>query len=169
MNFNLLPAYEKSISLTPRGVIEIKTLPPMTVLQTKEAGSYFVEDNRMFRSLFRYISEKDISMTTPVTVDVEPGAMRFIVSKKDLDRADEPTDNVAVVQLPERTVVSIGYNGRYTKKNYEKHLGMLEEWLQDHASEWEVAGDPIAVYWDGPYKFPAWKKAEVMIPIKRDE
>jgi len=34
--------------------------------------------------------------------------------------------------------------------------------LAENASEWEAAGEPVAVYWDGPFKLAAWKQAEVV-------
>ncbi len=164
-----LPAYEQAMDQTPKGEIEIKTVPAMTAIETQSDESYFDEDNGMFRKLFRYISQKDISMTTPVTVDVNPGAMRFIVGEKDLERADADTNDVKVVQLPERKVVSIGYNGRYNEKNYKLHLKQLRSWLEENADSWEANGEPIGVYWDGPFKLSNWKKAEVMIPVKAVE
>jgi effector-binding domain-containing protein len=166
----VLPAYEEAIARTQKGTVEVKTVPELTVIEVREeSGGYFDEDNKMFRKLFRYISDKDIAMTTPVTVDVKPGAMRFIVSKSDLEKADENTSDVSVITIPERTVVSIGYNGSYSEENYEKHLKLLQAWLEKHEDEWVADGDPIGVYWDGPFKLSAWKKAEVMIPVRKVE
>lgn len=163
-----LPAYEEAMDRTVKGTIEIKTLPELTFIEAKEKeGTYFDKDNKMFRKLFRYISSKDIAMTTPVTVDVNPGAMRFMISEKDLEKANENTEDVQIVTLPERTVVSIGYNGRYNEKNYDKHLKKLTAWLDENKSKWIANGEPIAVYWDGPFKFSPWKKAEVMIPVQK--
>jgi len=163
-----LPAYEEAMDRTDKGTIELKTLPELTFIEAKEKeGTYFDKDNKMFRKLFRYISSKDISMTTPVTVDVNPGAMRFMISEEDLEKADENTEDVQVITLPERKVVSIGYNGRYNEKNYDKHLEKLTAWLEENKSEWLANGEPIAVYWDGPFKLSPWKKAEVMIPIRK--
>jgi effector-binding domain-containing protein len=162
-----LPAYEKSMEQTPKGTIEVKTIPALTALEATAEGSYFDADNKMFRKLFRYISDKEIAMTTPVTVDVDPGAMRFLVGKSDLEKANADTENVKIINVPEQTVVSIGYNGRYSKENYDKHLLKLQTWLAENASEWEAAGEPVAVYWDGPFKLAAWKQAEVMIPIRK--
>ncbi|WFB36883.1 heme-binding protein [Kiritimatiellota bacterium B12222] len=162
-----LPAYEQSMTQTPKGTIEVKTLPAMTAIEAREDGNYFEKDNKMFRKLFRYISDKDISMTTPVIVDVDPGAMRFLISEPEIKKADESTESVQIIPLPEQSVVSIGYNGKYSQKNYDRHLAQLESWLTENEAEWIVVGEPIAVYWDGPFKLSAWKQAEVMIPIQK--
>lgn len=66
-------------------------------------------------------------MTTPVTVDVDPGVMRFVVAKDDLEKAIESTEKVSVRLIPERIVVSVGYNGRYSKKNYEAQIKKLTQ------------------------------------------
>lgn len=160
-----LSAYEEAFERTQKGVIEVKTIPSLHMIEAQDEKGYFDADNKMFRKLFRYISENDIAMTTPVTVDVSPGAMRFIVGETDEEKASKDTSEVNVIRVPERTVVSIGYNGSYTQKNYEKHLQTLKAWLKDNAEIWQAAGEPIAVYWDGPFKLPAWKKAEILIPI----
>lgn len=163
----LTMAYEESMDRTEKNIIEVKVIPEVTALQAVSENSYFDADNGLFRKLFRYISDKDIAMTTPVTVDVDPGAMRFLVAADDLPKADENTAAVQVVTLPERTVVSIGYNGRYNRKNYDKHLKKLQAWLEANQAEWQADGEPVAVYWDGPFKLAAWKKAEVMIPVRK--
>lgn len=161
-------SYEEAMDRTSKGEIEVKTVPEMTVIEaTSEEGTYFDKDNRLFRKLFRYISDKDIAMTTPVTVDVSPGAMRFVVSDTEVEKADEDTTDVKVMSLPERQVVSIGYNGRYNEANYKKHLVKLKAWLEKNETKWKASGEPIAVYWDGPFKLGPWKRAEVMIPVEK--
>jgi len=161
-------SYEEAMDRTPKGEIEVKTVPAMTVIEaTSKDGSYFDKDNQLFRKLFRYISDKDIAMTTPVTVDVSPGAMQFVVSETELEKADEDTKDVKVLTLPERQVVSIGYNGRYSETNYRKHLARLKAWLDTQDTKWKATGEPIAVYWDGPFKLGPWKRAEVMIPVEK--
>ncbi len=161
-------AYEEAMERTTKGEIEVKTVPAMTVIEaTSEEGTYFDKDNKLFRKLFRYISDKDIAMTTPVTVDVSPGAMQFVVSESEVEKANEDTTDVTVLQIPERKVVSIGYNGRYSEQNYRRHLTKLQAWLEKHDTSWKATGDPIAVYWDGPFKLGPWKRAEVMIPVEQ--
>ena len=159
-------AYEEAFDRTLKGTIEVKTIPELQVIEATDENGYFDADNQMFRKCFRYISRNDIAMTTPVTVDVKPGAMRFIIGEEDQEKATEGTTEVSVLTIPERTVVSIGYNGRYNQKNYDKHLERLQAWLEERQNEWTVVGDPIAVYWDGPFKLAAFKKAEIMIPVE---
>ena len=165
MTLTSLLGYEEAFERTNKGKIEVKTIPSLHMIEATDEKGYFDADNKMFRKLFRYISENDIAMTTPVTVDVSPGSMRFIVGQTDEEKAEIDTTDVSVIRVPERTVVSIGYNGSYTQRNYEKHLKTLQAWLKEHQDTWQATGEPIAVYWDGPFKLPAWKKAEILIPI----
>ena len=77
-------AYESMHEKTPVGKIVVVDLPVRTALETSTDKSYFSENNGLFRKLFRYINQNDISMTTPVEADIKPGKMRFFVGFKDL-------------------------------------------------------------------------------------
>ena len=165
-SFTAAFAAEPVLPATPREKIEIKILPERIALQSESGERYFSSENELFRKLFRYISSHDIAMTTPVTVDVEAGRMRFFVGEDDAEKAGESTKDVLVLPLEPRTVVSIGYGGRYTEDNYEKALAKLQAWLEAHQDQWEQTGDPLAVYWNGPMTPGFFKRAEVMIPVK---
>ena len=68
---------------TPVGKILVLNLPERTAMEASTEKSYFSEGNGLFRKLFRYINQNDISMTTPVEADIDPGKMRFFVGNKD--------------------------------------------------------------------------------------
>ena len=71
---------------TPVGKIQIIDIPQRVALETSSQKSYFSEDNGLFRKLFKYINNNDLSMTTPVEAEINPGKMRFFVGKKDLEK-----------------------------------------------------------------------------------
>ena len=158
-------SYEKAFDTTKPGKVEIKDIPALIALEASEDGAYFDKGNNTFMKLFRYISANDVKMTTPVSVDVDEGTMRFFVGTKDQKKGLENTETVKVVEIPARTVVSIAYRGGYHERNYTKHVSRLTKWLETNPS-WEAAGEPVAVYWNGPMMPSAMKHAVVMIPVK---
>ena len=76
-------AYENMHDKTPVGKILVFDLPARLAMKATTEKSYFSENNGLFRKLFRYINQNDISMTTPVEADINPGKMRFFVGNKD--------------------------------------------------------------------------------------
>jgi len=154
--------YEK----TPVNTIRLVTVPGSVVIRSTGVGDYFSSSNELFRTLLRYISSNDISMTAPVVAEIDPGVMQFYVGDKDVSRALTDTMNVVVERLPERLVAAIGFRGGYSRKNYESALEKLEEWLGERP-ELRIAGKPYAVYWDPPFVPSLVKRSEVHIPVKK--
>ena len=72
-----LHAYDSMHEKTPVGDIKILDLPERLALEASSTGSYFQENNGLFRKLFRFISTNDVSMTTPVEADIKPGKIRI--------------------------------------------------------------------------------------------
>jgi effector-binding domain-containing protein len=168
MSSQLASAYERAFPKTNVGTIEIKTVPAAQLLVAHGEGNYFDENNNLFRPLFRYIQANDISMTTPVEAEISPGTMYFYVGTERADKKLESTDEVSVIQLPERTVLSLGVRGRYNAENFNEaektltdHLAKLDDWVQ--------AGPPRAIYWNGPFTLGFLKRSEVHIPIKSNQ
>ena len=159
-----LIAYESMQDKTPVGKIVIIDLPKRLALEAKTEGAYFDSDNGLFRKLFRYISNNDVSMTTPVEADINPGKMRFFVGKKDLSKNLMSNNYVDVITLPNRKAVSIGTRGGYSKKNFLENKNMLEVWLSKN-KQFSQNGDAYAVYWNGPFVPGFFKRSEVHIPI----
>lgn len=158
-------ADKQSFPRTEPGVIETKTLPAGRLLESSGEGNYFNQSNRLFRPLFRYISRHDISMTTPVEAQIEPGKMYFWVSPEQVDKARDDSDNVRVVDIPERTVAAIGVRGGYSKSNFEEAQALLLQWINEEESL-EAVGEPFAVYWNGPFT-PWFRKVfEVQVVVK---
>ncbi|MEM9159067.1 MAG: heme-binding protein [Verrucomicrobiota bacterium] len=156
-------AYEK----TQPGVFEVKTLPAGKLLEAKmEEGAYFDSSNTLFRPLFRYISNNSISMTVPVEAKMDPGAMYFWVDPSEEEKAASDTSNVAVLEVPERVVASLGYRGRYTESNYMEVKAALVERLNNR-DDLKMIGEPYCVFWNSPMMPGFLKTFEVQVEIEQ--
>ncbi len=71
---------------------------------------------------------------------------------------------VRVVDTAPVTVISIGMRGPYGSQLVRKGLNRLEVWLANQ-SEWRAAGDPRALYYNGPDVPTARLWSEVQIPV----
>ena len=159
-------AYEQAFPKTTVETIEVKVLPPATLFASTSDAHYIERNNSLFRPLFRYIQAHDIAMTTPVEAEMQPGVMYFYIGGDASERELPETDEVDVVQLPERKVLSIGIRGSYNAKNFAKGEARLREWLAGQ-SDYIAAGPARAVYWNGPFTLGLLKRSEVHIPIHR--
>jgi len=164
-SLNPLTAYEAMHEKTPVGEIMALDLPKRVALEAKTSGPYFQSDNGLFRKLFRFISKNDISMTTPVEADINPGKMRFFVGNKDMAKQIASTQDVEVITLDARKVVSIGARGSYSMKRFEQNKEKLLQWVAKQ-TKYEVIGEAYAVYWDGPFVLGFFKRSEVHLPVK---
>jgi DNA gyrase inhibitor GyrI len=158
-------AYEQAFEKTPVGEIEVRVLPPARLLVSEMRGKYFDRSGTLFNRLFDYIKQNRVSMTVPVEGDVDQAAMRFHLGS-DAPLALDETDLVRIEIVPERRVASIGGKGSYKKDNVNQARARLEDWLNAQEA-WVPAGDPYAVYWNGPFTPWFMKRFEVHIPVER--
>ena len=158
-------AYESMHEKTPVGKIQIIDIPQRVALETSSQKSYFSEDNGLFRKLFKYINNNDLSMTTPVEAEINPGKMRFFVGKKDLEKDFKNSSQVIVRKLPPLKVVTIGIRGSYSEKRFNENLTKLSKWLTEN-KKYESVGDAYGVYWNGPFVPGPFKRSEIHIPIR---
>lgn len=161
-----LNAYESMHEKTPVNQIKILELPARIALESKTDDSYFMKDNGLFRSLFKYISRNDIAMTTPVEADMNPGKMRFFVGDKDKSKNLKSNEAVKVYKINAKKVVSIGIRGNYSEKNFFKNKIKLDTWLKKN-KDYVQAGAAYAVYWNGPFVPGFLKRSEIHIPIRK--
>ena len=159
---------EQAFKKTPAGKIEIKVIPESTVLVAEASGNYYGGRNDLFRRLFSYISENNVSMTVPVEARVENAQMKFYVGTKDKIKALKDQGSVQVVTVPQRTVLSIGIRGTYSESNFVRAKATLEQWLTDN-KEYRQAGEAYAVFWDAPFMPWFLKRSEVHITVDKIE
>lgn len=163
----LAQAYEAAYPMTVAGFCEIKTLPAGTILRTSSQKAYFDGNNDLFMRLFRTINENKVPMTVPVEAKMKPGTMIFYLDPASVPRKDlKLPKEVARQNVPARTVASIGIRGGYSRESYEKNLEKLREWIKTQQNV-RVAGEPYAVYWNGPFTLAPFKRSEIHLPVAR--
>ena len=158
-------AYEQAFPKTGAGALEIKTLPAARLIASQTDRAYFEDGNGLFRPLFRYISSRDISMTTPVEAEIEPGVMYFYIGSDVSAETLDSTDQVSLHELPERLVASHGVRGSYSKRNFDKAASTLRTWLNENP-KYEATGVPRGIFWNGPFTPGFFKRFEVHIPVR---
>lgn len=161
-------AYEEAFEATAAGEFEVKALPSGLLLKARaeEGAGYFESGGRLFRPLFRYISDRDIAMTVPVEAGILPGEMYFWISPSERAKVDGPTEEVEVIEMPARMVASYGLRGGYLEANFRDGEAALRAWLETQ-NEWVAVGESGMVYWNGPFVPWFLKRSEVHIPVMR--
>lgn len=159
-----LMAAQEAFPPTQPGVSEVKVLPAGVLLKSQGKGNYFAEDNQLFGPLFRYISSRDIAMTTPVEAQIDQAAMYFWVAPSEEAKVTGNAAAVEVVRVPERRVASRGARGGYSQDNFVRTRDELLAWIATQPGL-EIAGEPYAVYWNGPITPWFAKRSEVHVPV----
>jgi hypothetical protein len=160
---------------TPPGAIDLKRYPSVRRAEGSRRSAPDRGRNGAFFSLFRHIQRRDIAMTSPVEMDY-PGwsgdassapqawTMSFLYRTPDTGPMERSGD-VRVVDTMPLTVVSVGLRGKYGRATEDRGLQQLSAWL-DGQDQWERAGSPRALYYNGPYIRDSRKWAEIQIPVR---
>lgn len=159
-----MTAVEQAFPKTAVGIAEIKTLPAAHLIASQSDRPYFSNGNGLFRPLFRYISSRDIAMTTPVEAEIEPGVMYFYIGEGAIEKAQKGTDEVTIHEVPARTVASIGKRGGYSEGNFRDAEAELRLWIADQDG-YTITGEARGVFWNGPFIPGMFKRYEVHIPV----
>lgn len=161
---SMISAAEQAFPKTPIGEIEVKQLPAATLAACRGETGYFERSSSLFGPLFRYIQTNGIAMTTPVEAEIQPGVMYFYIGSDAAQRELPETEDVTIVRLAERTVLSIGLRGAYSESNFAKGEARLREWLENQ-SRYRAEGSARGIYWHGPFTPALLKYSEVHIPV----
>jgi len=164
---------------TPPGAIELKRYP---LVRRAEIGGTMTPDwgmNFAFFPLFNHIKRRDIAMTSPVELNyagLEPSTskgpeswtMSFLYRSADLAPAgiDLKDARVLIEDIPPVVVVAIGMRGDYKLNRVKKGVSELRGWLSQQ-TEWEQAGEPRALFYNGPEVRSRDKWLEVQLPVRR--
>ncbi len=159
---------------TPPGAIELKRYPSVRRAEVSGKGSPDSGRNLAFWPLFGHIQKREIAMTSPVEMDypalAEPSSapgdwtMSFLYREASLGELGSD-GNVRIVDQPAMTVIALGMLGDYSYGGGKAASARLLEWLAAQ-DEWEIAGRPRALYYNGPEKRSAEKWAEIQIPVR---
>ena len=158
-------AYEQAFAKTNVGEFEIKALPAARLIACKTDATYFEDNTRLFRPLFRYISSRDIAMTTPVEAEINPGVMYFYIGAEVSHSVMDATDSVSVHELPERLVASLGVRGGYSENNFNNASAKLSAWLLKNPV-YQATDAARGIFWKGPFIPIFFKRFEVHIPVQ---
>lgn len=166
---------------TPPGMLELKTYPSVRRAEISAAGAPNIGMNFGFFPLFNHIKARNIAMTSPVEIDYEPPpglapldsvrdaqstwTMSFLYRTPDLGPTGDD-GRISVVDTPEVTVIAVGMRGRYGTGTVNAGLRQLQEWFAGQ-SDWEPAGPPRGLNYNGPQVRTADKWSEVQVPIQR--
>jgi hypothetical protein len=166
---------------TPPGMIELKTYPVVRRAEYTASGSSNFGMNVGFWPLFNHIKDRDIAMTSPVEMDYRPEGerapldpmkdatgswtMSFLYRSTDLGPTGD-AGRVKVVDHPEMTVIAIGMRGGYGMGTMNAGLEKLQEWFASQ-DQWEPAGNPRGLNYNGPQVPMRSKWSEVQVPVRR--
>lgn len=155
--------YEENYPRTPVGVIEVKELPPARVLEAATTREGVARQDEAFMTLFRYIDQRELSMTVPVESSATPGRMRFFVERGHAAALPD-AGGVTVYDRPAQRVVSAGLRGSYTEEAFAEGVARLRAWLAANPG-YRATGEAYAVYWNGPFTPWFLRRSEVHIPV----
>ena len=91
--------------------------------------------------------------------------MAFLYRTKDLGPLGA-REGVKVVDREKRKFASVGVRGSYNWKNYREGLKQVEAWLGD-SKEWQAAGKPRYLGYNGPFVPWFLRYGEVQVPVSR--
>lgn len=179
------PAYEVVIAAEQ---LELREYAPQIVAEVVVEGDFEDAGNQAFRRLFKYISgdntaSEKIAMTAPVSQQQqgEKIAMTTPVSQRaegqgwvvnfmmpaeyTMDTIPTPTDpNVKIRAIPAHHMAAIRFSGRWTKKNYDKHLVELLEWLNNNGLE--TSGEPVWARYNSPFSLWFMRRNEILVEVE---
>ncbi len=161
--------------LEKEGVFELRHYEKLTIVSTP----VYIEGQKTnsFAKLFNYISgnnnqSQKISMTAPVftgQLNEESGVMSFVLPSgmtlRDAPLPKDPTLNLQ--ELTDYRVATITFNGRLQTNNIQKHLQLLEDWIE-HKKLIRVGNVKTAGY-NSPYTLPAFRRNEVLIQVQKPD
>jgi hypothetical protein len=154
---------------TPAGEIRTQKYPQYRLAKTDM--TFF--QSRAFWTLFNHIKKHEIAMTAPVEMQyaTDPDGRPKESSMAFLYRSTQQgspgvEDEVEVMDIPAHLAVSIGLRGDATKARVADAKRRLEQWIADHAAEYEASGALRVMGYNSPFVPDAKRFTEVQIPVR---
>jgi hypothetical protein len=151
---------------TPVGEVEVKQYPAYRMARS-DAG-----ESSAFWNLFEHIKREEIAMTAPVemsyreteTGDRREKTMAFLYGSRDLGQTGREGP-VSVVDVPPKTVVSIGVRGDRSEATVQSAREHLVNWIEANSARYQPAGEMRVMGYNSPF-LPARRRFfEVQIPV----
>jgi hypothetical protein len=173
--------------LLKKDAFETRQYAPSIVAEVLVNGDFEDASNAAFRKLFNYISGDNtrrdkIAMTAPVSQkpEAEKIAMTSPVSQRasgqgwvvsfmmpasyTIETIPEPGDPAVVLrEVPAYRAAAIRYSGRWSQKRYEKHLVLLQEWIEQ--SGLQVSGEPVWARYNAPFTPWFMRRNEILVAL----
>ena len=170
------------------GKFEVRQYQPQIIAETVVESDFDGAANVAFRRLFNYISGENrkkesikmtapvnqkassekIAMTAPVNQQKAEGkySVSFLMpSKYAMETLPEPMDeNVKVRTIPARRMAAVRYSGSWSRKRYELHKAMLEDFIQQKGLQ--IIGEDIFARYDPPFQLWFLRRNEVLFPVE---
>lgn len=167
--------------------IEVRDYEPSIVAETLVDEDFEDAGSRAFRKLFKYISGDNtardkIAMTSPVSqekrsekiamtspVEQRPAEDGWAVSfmmpaSYTMETIPLPTNpDVVIREIPAYRAAAIRFSGRWTEKNYRKHLAQLKDWISGNG--YKAKGEPVWARYDPPFKPWFMRRNEILIAV----
>ena len=168
--------------------LQVREYAPQIVAEVVVEGDFEDAGNMAFRKLFKYISGENtsnekIAMTAPVSQQQrgEKIAMTAPVSQQaqddgwavsfmmpadySLDTIPAPSEpSIKIRAIPAHRMAAIRFSGRWTKKNYEKHLAELKTWAKTR--ELVVSGEPVWARYNSPFALWFMRRNEILLQVE---
>jgi hypothetical protein len=121
----------------------------------------------MFGELFSHISDRDIAMTAPVDFGYDDAGevrqMAFLYRTIEQGTIEQD-GSVLVRDVEPQTFASVGVRGGYNRKNFERGLERVEQWL-DASKTHAASGEARYLGYNSPFILWFWKYGEVQVPV----
>ena len=188
MSGNLMAIEEAKYSVAlQQNAFEVREYQTAIVAEVIVSGDFENASNKAFRKLFKYISGDNtgrakIAMTTPVSqtstpekikmtspVSQQASAQGWVVSfmmpaSYTMDTIPIPDDpSVVLREVPAHRAAAVRYSGRWTEKGYQKHLALLQEWIEQ--SNFGANSEPIWARYNAPFTPWFMRRNEILIAL----
>ena len=185
-NLMAIEEAEYSVSLQ-KDAFEVREYETAIVAEVIVSGDFENASNKAFRKLFKYISGDNkgrdkIAMTTPVSqastpekikmtspVSQQASAQGWVVSfmmpaSYTMETIPVPDDaSVVLREVPAHRAAAVRYSGRWTEKGYQKHLALLQEWIEQ--SSFGANGEPVWARYNAPFTPWFMRRNEILIAL----
>lgn len=170
------------------GSIEVRQYQPRLAAEVVVTGNEDETRSAGFRKLAAFIfgdnrADQSIAMTAPVSQsraekiamtapvaqsEAAPGQWRvrfFMPAEYTLDTLPEPTaPDIAVVEVPPETFAVVRFSGSRAPKAVREETANLLTALEN--SEWQVVGEPEALFYDPPWTLWFLRRNEVAVRVE---
>jgi effector-binding domain-containing protein len=167
--------------------LEIRQYEAAIIAEVIVNDSFEKASNVAFRKLFKYISggnssRSEIAMTAPVTQErqTEKIAMTAPVGQRaaeqgwaisfmmpasyTMETIPLPEDaSIMLREIPAHRAAAIRYSGTWSENKYKKHLGLLQNWIEQNSLE--PIGQPLWARYNAPFVPWFMRRNEILIAV----